>query len=137
VFNFQCCCRFKLKFLIWINWKPLFFVRRQMNWMKENWVDYLKVFLQLKIYYLSSLNLQNEILFIITFSDLPALIAHYSERVALLYHNLSNWFDSLLHWKGRYFSFSSFYSKFNRGSSFFAVCFSYGIFSLFPSVCKY
>ena len=31
------------------------------------------------------------------FTDLPALKAHYTERVALLYHNLSNCFDSKLH----------------------------------------
>ena len=36
------------------------------------------------------------------FSDLPALIAHYTERVSLLYHNLSNCFDCTLHWKWHY-----------------------------------
>ena len=38
------------------------------------------------------------------FSDLPALKSHYTERVALLYHNLSDCFHSTLHWKGRSFA---------------------------------
>ena len=36
-----------------------------LNWMEENWFDCRKVFLQMKIYYLSRLGLQNEILFFI------------------------------------------------------------------------
>ena len=56
---------FELRRLILKNWcdlnwfKTVSFVRRQMNWMKKNWVDCLRVFFQLKIYYLSRLNLQN------------------------------------------------------------------------------
>ena len=62
------------------------------------------------------------------FSDLPSLIAHYTERVtllndnyptssvhyvergALLYRNLSNCFDSTLHWKGHSFAYEFFQS---------------------------
>ena len=37
------------------------------------------------------------------FADLADFIAHSTERVARLYHNLSNCFDCTLHWMGHSF----------------------------------
>ena len=59
----EICGKFSLFYLrfntemIWINWKQFIFVCRKMNWIKENWVYCQRVFLQLKIYYLTRLSL--------------------------------------------------------------------------------
>ena len=62
-------------------------------------------------------------LFCIT-TYLTVLIAHYVKRGAHLYRNLSNRFDSKLHWKGRSFVSEFFWSSFiSRIDSFSAIGF--------------